>query len=98
MRQFIRDNALGWLENFHLDGLRYDMTPYMRSVDAGEMNIPEGWSLCHWINTEVRTKYPRKILIAEDLHSNPAVSDLARAARHSTPSGTPSSSIRCGRR
>jgi 1,4-alpha-glucan branching enzyme len=75
VRQFIRDNALGWLENFHLDGLRYDMTPYMRSVDAGEMNIPEGWSLCHWINTEVRTKYPRKILIAEDLHSNPAVSD-----------------------
>jgi 1,4-alpha-glucan branching enzyme len=47
----------------------------MRSVDAGETNIPEGWSLCHWINTEVRTKYPRKILIAEDLHSNPAVSD-----------------------
>jgi 1,4-alpha-glucan branching enzyme len=75
VRQFIRDNALGWLENFHLDGLRYDMTPYMRSVDAGEMNIPEGWSLCHWINTEVRTKYPRKFLIAEDLHSNPAVSD-----------------------
>lgn len=75
VRQFIRDNALGWLENFHLDGLRYDMTPYMRSVDAGETNIPEGWSLCHWINTEVRTKYPRKILIAEDLHSNPAVSD-----------------------
>ncbi|MCE1175177.1 MAG: alpha amylase C-terminal domain-containing protein [Propionibacteriales bacterium] len=75
VRQFIRDNALGWLENFHLDGLRYDMTPYMRSVDAGEMNIPEGWSLCHWINTEVRAKYPRKILVAEDLHSNPAVSD-----------------------
>jgi 1,4-alpha-glucan branching enzyme len=75
VRQFIRDNAVGWLENFHLDGLRYDMTPYMRSVDAGEMNIPEGWSLCHWINTEVRTKYPRKFLIAEDLHSNPAVSD-----------------------
>lgn len=75
VRQFIRDNALGWLENFHLDGLRYDMTPYMRSVDAGEMNIPEGWTLCHWINTEVRTKYPRKFLIAEDLHSNPAVSE-----------------------
>jgi 1,4-alpha-glucan branching enzyme len=74
VRQFIRDNALGWLENYHLDGLRYDMTPYMRSVDAGETNIPEGWSLCHWINTEVRAKYPRKILIAEDLHSNPAVS------------------------
>ncbi|MCG2806462.1 MAG: alpha amylase C-terminal domain-containing protein [Propionicimonas sp.] len=74
VRQFIRDNAMSWLENYHLDGLRYDMTPYMRSVDAGETNIPEGWSLCHWINSEVRAKYPHKILIAEDLHSNPAVS------------------------
>ena len=74
VRQFIRDNAFSWLENYHLDGLRYDMTPYMRSVDAGETNIPEGWSLCHWINSEVRAKYPHKILIAEDLHSNPAVS------------------------
>jgi 1,4-alpha-glucan branching enzyme len=74
VRQFIHDNAFGWLENFHLDGLRYDMTPYMRSVDAGAMNIPEGWSLCRWINTDIRAKYPRKILIAEDLHSDPSVS------------------------
>lgn len=74
VRQFIRDNAFNWLESFHLDGLRYDMTPYMRSVDATSTNIPEGWSLCRWINTEVRAKYPRKILIAEDLHSLPAVS------------------------
>jgi 1,4-alpha-glucan branching enzyme len=74
VRQFIHDNAFSWLENFHLDGLRYDMTPYMRSVDAGEMDIPEGWSLCRWINTDIRAKYPRKILIAEDLHSDPSVS------------------------
>lgn len=74
VRQFIHDNAFSWLEDFHLDGLRYDMTPYMRSVDAGEMNIPEGWSLCRWINTDIRAKYPRKILIAEDLHSDPSVS------------------------
>jgi 1,4-alpha-glucan branching enzyme len=74
VRQFIHDNAFNWLESFHLDGLRYDMTPYMRSVDATSTDIPEGWSLCRWINTEVRAKYPRKILIAEDLHSLPAVS------------------------
>ncbi len=74
VRQFIRDNAFNWLESFHLDGLRYDMTPYMRSVDATSTDIPEGWSLCRWINTEVRAKYPRKILIAEDLHSLSAIS------------------------
>ncbi len=74
VRQFIHDNALMWLSAFHLDGLRYDMTPYMRSVDATVMNIPEGWTLCRWINTDVRQRYPDKILIAEDLHSDPAVS------------------------
>ena len=74
VRQFIHDNALGWLANFHADGLRYDMTPYMRSVDATTTNIPEGWSLCRWINTDIRERYPDKILIAEDLHSDPSVS------------------------
>ncbi|MGC4153716.1 MAG: alpha-amylase family glycosyl hydrolase [Propionicimonas sp.] len=74
VRQFIHDNALTWLEAFHLDGLRYDMTPYMRSVDATTTNIPEGWSLCRWINTDIRKRYPDKILIAEDLHSDPLVS------------------------
>ena len=44
VREFIRDNAMMWLAEFHADGLRYDMTPYMRSVDADEMNIPDGWS------------------------------------------------------
>ncbi|MCW5950833.1 MAG: alpha amylase C-terminal domain-containing protein [Propionibacteriaceae bacterium] len=74
VRQFIHDNALMWLSAFHLDGLRYDMTPYMRSVDATTTNIPEGWSLCRWINTDIRERYPDRILIAEDLHSDPSVS------------------------
>ncbi|MEN0072209.1 MAG: alpha-amylase family glycosyl hydrolase, partial [Propionicimonas sp.] len=77
VRQFIHDNALMWLSAFHLDGLRYDMTPYMRSVNATTMDIPDGWSLCRWINDDVRARYPDKILIAEDLHSDPAVSSTA---------------------
>jgi len=74
VRQFIRDNARTWLSAYHLDGLRYDMTPYMRSVNATWTDIPDGWSLCRWINTEIRELHPDKILIAEDLHSDPAVS------------------------
>ena len=73
VREFIRDNAMMWLAEFHADGLRYDMTPYMRSVDAGETNIPDGWSLTHWINTEIRERFPRAITIAEDLHGEPKV-------------------------
>ncbi|MDB5310863.1 MAG: glgB 1 [Gemmataceae bacterium] len=71
VRQFIRDNAMMWLEDFHVDGLRMDMTLYIRSVRAdGETSLPEGWSLIQWINHEIREKYPAKITIAEDLQDN----------------------------
>lgn len=70
VRQYIRDNAVMWLEEYHADGLRYDMTLYMRSVDGtGEMQIPEGWSLAQWINRDVRKHHPRHITIAEDMQN-----------------------------
>ena len=74
VRQFIHDNALMWLEEYHVDGLRYDMTLYIRSVhgDGGE-DIPEGWSLMQYINRTVRERFPGRILIAEDLNDNGAV-------------------------
>jgi 1,4-alpha-glucan branching enzyme len=71
VRQFIRDNALMWLEDFHVDGLRMDMTLYIRSVRAdGEPNLPDGWTLLQWINGEIRAKHPNTITIAEDLQHN----------------------------
>jgi len=73
VRQFIRDNALHWIENFHVDGLRYDMTLFIRSVrgdgDPGA-ELADGWSLTQWINGEIRERYPDKVLIAEDLQNN----------------------------
>jgi 1,4-alpha-glucan branching enzyme len=71
VRQFIRDNALMWIEDYHIDGLRMDMTLYIRSVRAdGEPNLPDGWSLIQWINSEIREKHPNTITIAEDLQHN----------------------------
>ena len=71
VRQYIRDNAMMWLEEYHADGLRYDMTAYIRRVNGiDESDIPEGWGLLQWINQEIREKYPEKILIAEDLQGN----------------------------
>jgi 1,4-alpha-glucan branching enzyme len=73
VRQFIRDNAMMWLEDFRMDGLRMDSTLYMRSVrgdnDPGN-DLPEGWSLAQWINEEIRAKHPKKLSIAEDLQDN----------------------------
>ena len=75
VRNFIHDNAMMWLREYRVDGLRYDMTPYMRSVDATETNIPEGWTLCRWINNDIRVQFPRALVIAEDLHGKHEVTD-----------------------
>lgn len=74
VRQFIRDNALMWIADYHVDGLRYDMTLYIHSVhgDGGEA-IPEGWQTMQYANQTIREQFPGHILIAEDLHSNPAI-------------------------
>ncbi|HSN43162.1 MAG TPA: alpha amylase C-terminal domain-containing protein, partial [Propionibacteriaceae bacterium] len=77
VRRFIHDNARMWLHDYQMDGLRLDMTPYMRSVDGSGMDIPEGWSLMRWIADTVRAEHPDHILIAEDLHGNALVTSTA---------------------
>ncbi|MGO4957415.1 alpha-amylase family glycosyl hydrolase [Luteococcus sp. Sow4_B9] len=70
VRRFIRDNAMMWLEEYHADGLRWDMTAYIRSKDAFTNDIPEGFELMGEVNREVRDKFPGKIMIAEDMHGH----------------------------
>ena len=74
VRQFLRDNALMWLHEYRVDGLRWDATAYIRNVNghdndpAGE--IADGWSFMQWINEEVREFAPNHLTIAEDLKNN----------------------------
>lgn len=71
VRQYILDNVRMWLEEYHLDGLRFDSTGYIRSIgDAGTEEIPDGWSILQAINETVARQYPGRITIAEDLRSN----------------------------
>ena len=73
VRQFIRDNVLMWLEEYHVDGLRFDATSYMRSVDGNggpDERMKEGWDLLRWLNDEINARQPWKITIAEDLRSD----------------------------
>ncbi len=74
VRQFIHDNAMMWLADYHMDGLRYDMTLYIRSVNGNDGDpgddLPDGWGLTQWINRTIREKFPRRITIAEDLRNN----------------------------
>jgi len=77
VRQYIRDNALMWFEEYHADGLRWDMIVFIKSIDGNAGNpandIPEGWSLMQWINVEIQQRFPGKISIAEGMHKNPWV-------------------------
>lgn len=74
VRQYLRDNALMWLDEYRVDGLRWDATAYIRNVAGNDTNpaneLPEGWSLMQWINEEIQVHAPGKITIAEDLRGN----------------------------
>src|SRR5689334_10807268 len=73
VRQYIRDNALMWLERYRADGVRWDATAFIRNLygtDDPASDIPDGWSLMQWINDEIDARVPWKITIAEDLRGN----------------------------
>ncbi len=76
VRQFIRDNAMMWLEDYHADGLRWDATAHIRNVKGTDNpgdDLAEGWSLMQWIHDEINASQPWKISIAEDLRGNAAI-------------------------
>jgi 1,4-alpha-glucan branching enzyme len=73
VRHYIRDNALMWLQDYHVDGLRWDATAYIRNVNGNSNSaddLPDGWSLMQWVNEEVHALYPNALTIAEDLRVN----------------------------
>lgn len=73
VRQFLRDNALMWLEQYRFDGLRWDATSYIRNVRGGGdpgADLPDGWNLMRWINDEIDSRQPWKLSVAEDMQNN----------------------------
>ena len=77
VRAFLRDNAVQWLEEFRVDGLRWDATSYISSIRgegyrAGD-RIRNGWRLMAEVNTELADRYPGRLMIAEDMQTDPAV-------------------------
>lgn len=71
VRQYILDNVMMWLEEYHVDGIRFDCTQFIRTFNGSEaQDLPDGWSLLQWINSEITQKFPGRISIAEDLQNN----------------------------
>ncbi|MFL6248000.1 MAG: alpha-amylase family glycosyl hydrolase [Thermoanaerobaculia bacterium] len=74
VRRFIRDNALRWVDSRGADGLRWDMTAFIRNWN-GRNNDPagdiaDGWSLMQQINGEIAHKVPHAVRMAEDMQDN----------------------------
>ncbi len=74
VRTYLRDNALMWLRDYGADGLRWDMTVFIRTYNGNPSDpsdaIADGWSLMQWINQEIHKEFPRAITIAEDLQDS----------------------------
>lgn len=77
VRQYLRDNVLMWLDEYHVDGLRWDSTLYIRTATGNDLDpndhIPEGWAFMQAISAELATRGKRILTIAEDLHDDPAL-------------------------
>jgi 1,4-alpha-glucan branching enzyme len=70
VRSYIRDNALYWLTEYRLDGLRVDGTKWIRATNDGKTELPDGWSLLQWLNNEIDAADSGKLIICEDLGGN----------------------------
>jgi 1,4-alpha-glucan branching enzyme len=57
VRDYLHGNALMFLTDYHVDGLRFD--------EVSVMDEHGGWSFCQELTTELRTRAPGAMLIAE---------------------------------
>jgi 1,4-alpha-glucan branching enzyme len=76
VRSFLISNAVFWLDEYHVDGIRvdavssmiyrnYGRTEYLPNVNGGVDNI-EAVSFLRQLNQVVRKNYPHAMMIAED--------------------------------
>ncbi|AXA36253.1 MAG: glycosyl hydrolase [Candidatus Hydrogenedentota bacterium] len=71
VRSFLKDAAMMWLNDYRMDGLRWDSTCNIRALNnGGGGDIPEGWSLMQWINNTIDSSASWKLSIAEDMQNN----------------------------
>jgi len=82
VRAFLRDNAFQWLDEFRVDGLRWDATAWISSIygagSGGPDRIPDGWRFMADTNAEIARQYPGRLTIAEDLRSDLAITKPAK--------------------
>ncbi len=66
VRQFIRDQIFMFLEEYKVDGFRWDSVFNILYYNGGANTLPEGEAMLRDINWEISQTFPGKIRIAED--------------------------------
>jgi 1,4-alpha-glucan branching enzyme len=77
VRDYLRDNAMMWLTEYRIDGLRFDSVVNIRNARGNNNDpahdLPDGWRLLQEINGSVKQEQLQGrnvITIAEDLQGN----------------------------
>ena len=73
VRRFLVDNALMWIEEYHVDGLRLDSTVNIRNAHGhggGDGDLEDGWAFLQELTSAVHERHPAAVLIAEDLQDD----------------------------
>lgn len=82
VRSFLMSNLIYWIEEFHIDGFRYDAVAYMLYLNFGGKEIrnasggyenPEAVFFLQSMNDYVKRHYPHVLLIAEESTAWPKV-------------------------
>lgn len=68
VQQYIRDNQSQWLNEFRLDGLRWDSVIDMHTTNLGD--DANGWGLLEALNGDLSAGQPWKLNVAEDMQGN----------------------------
>ncbi|MBU1693809.1 MAG: DUF3459 domain-containing protein, partial [Verrucomicrobia bacterium] len=66
VRRFVKDNIMMWLEEYRVDGFRWDSAINIRASRNGADPIPAGAQMLDDINSQVRSRFPHAVNIAED--------------------------------
>jgi 1,4-alpha-glucan branching enzyme len=68
VRQFLIDNATFFVDEYHVDGYRYDQVTVIDKQNAGS-----GWLFCQHLNATLNADNPRTLNVAEYWGPEPAV-------------------------
>ena len=80
VRDYIRDNVLQWVNEYHVDGLRLDAPQYMYESDVNGGANPEGWTMLQEVSDAVHQNAPWQLMIDEDMHNNSGVTQRTAGA------------------